>query len=74
MYKRQVIPREKVSALVVLGAGARFAAENAAADIQGPDSRITLASTAKLAQLADELALLPIEKLVNCLLYTSRCV
>ena len=62
---QQVIPREKVSALVVLGAGARFAAENAAADIQGPDSRITLASTAKLAQLADELALLPIEKLVK---------
>ena len=62
---QQVIPREKVSALVVMGAGARFAAENAAVDEQGADSRLTLASTARLLELADQLAAMPAEKLVR---------
>ena len=62
---RQVIPEEKVSALVVMGAGARFAAENAAGEKQPADRRMTLAPTARLAQLADRLAVSPAEELVS---------
>lgn len=62
---RQAIPREKIATLVVMGAGARFAAENAADEEQGSDSRVTRTPTAKLAELADHLAPLPAESLVR---------
>ncbi len=62
---RQAIPREKVATLVVMGAGARFAAEHAAGDEQGGDPRVTRTPAARLAELADELAPLPPESLVR---------
>jgi exopolyphosphatase/guanosine-5'-triphosphate,3'-diphosphate pyrophosphatase len=61
----QAIPREKVAALVVMGAGARFAAEQAAGEEQGPDPRVTRAPAARLAELADQLAPLPPDALVR---------
>ena len=62
---QQAIPREKVAALVVMGAGARFAAEQAAGEEQGPDPRVTRAPAARLAELADQLAPLPPDALVR---------
>jgi exopolyphosphatase / guanosine-5'-triphosphate,3'-diphosphate pyrophosphatase len=61
----QAIPRERVAVLVVMGAGARYAAEQAAAETQGADPRVTLAPVSKLAELADRLALLPVPQLVR---------
>ncbi len=62
---RQAIPREKISALVVMGSGARFAADYAAAEKQGEDSRITMASTVRLLELADQVAMQSAESLVK---------
>lgn len=62
---QQVIPREKISTLVVMGAGARFAAEHAAAETQGADPRVVLAPAAKLAELADRLAPMSAASLVK---------
>ena len=62
----QAVPREKISALVAMGAGARFAAEHAAAgEPPGPDGRVALASAAKLAELADRLAPMTAQSLVK---------
>jgi len=61
----QAIPREKVAALVVMGAGARFAAEQAAGEEQGEDPRVTRAPAARLAELADQLAPMPPDALVR---------
>ena len=61
----QAIPREKVAALVVMGAGARFAAEQAAGEAQGEDPRVTRAPAARLAELADQLAPMPPDALVR---------
>jgi len=61
----QAIPREKISALVVMGAGARFAAGHAAAEEQGDDPRVVLSSTAKIQEWADQLALQSVESLVK---------
>lgn len=52
----QAIPREKISALVVMGAGARFAAEQAGAAAPGPDPRLATVAASRLAELADEVA------------------
>ena len=52
----QAIPREKVSALVVMGAGARFAAEESGAEPVGGDARVAVAAAARLAELADQVA------------------
>jgi len=62
---RQAIPREKISALVVMGSGVRFAAEHAAGEEPGEDSRVTLAPTAQLMVLADQVALQSVESLVR---------
>jgi exopolyphosphatase / guanosine-5'-triphosphate,3'-diphosphate pyrophosphatase len=62
---RQLIPDEKVATLVVMGTGARFAAEEAAADEPGEDARLTRVTTARLLELADRLAPMPVEKLVR---------
>ena len=62
---QQSIPREKIAALVVMGAGARFAAEKAAGEVQGADPRVTRASVSRLTSLADKLAPLPPEVLVR---------
>jgi exopolyphosphatase/guanosine-5'-triphosphate,3'-diphosphate pyrophosphatase len=48
-----------------MGSGSRFAAEHAAAEAQGPDLRVTLAPAARLAELADQLALQSVESLVK---------
>ena len=61
----QAIPREKVSALVVMGAGARFAAEEAHAEPVGADPRLAVVSAAKLAELADKVAPTSIDSLVR---------
>ncbi len=61
----QAIPREKITTLVVMGAGARFAAENAAAKTQGTDPRLTTVSAARLAELADKIAATPVAALVK---------
>lgn len=61
----QVVPREKVAALVVMGAGARFAADQAGAGPAGPDARVVVASTARLAELADQVAAMPVAQLVK---------
>ena len=61
----QAVPHEKISALVVMGAGARFAAEQAAAEVQGADLRVTMASAVKLAELADKLAPMSAASLVK---------
>lgn len=62
---QQSIPREKIATLVVLGAGARFAAEQAAGALQGADPRVTRAPVGRLTDLADQLAPLPPEVLVR---------
>jgi len=61
----QSIPREKISALVVMGAGARFAAEEAGAVPAGPNARVAVAATARLAELADQVAATPTATLVK---------
>ena len=61
----QAIPREKITTLVVMGAGAHFAAEQAATDAPGTDPRLTAISAARLAELADKLAPLPAAALVK---------
>jgi exopolyphosphatase/guanosine-5'-triphosphate,3'-diphosphate pyrophosphatase len=61
----QAVPREKISALVAMGAGARFAAEHAAGEIQGSDPRVILAPAARLAELADKLAPMSAQSLVK---------
>ena len=61
----QAVPREKISALVVMGAGARFAADHAAGEKPGPDGRVALASAAKLAELAERLAPMTAQSLVK---------
>lgn len=62
---QQLIPHEKIATLVVLGAGARFAAEHAADEMQGPSARVACASVNRLTDLADQLAPLPPEALVR---------
>ena len=61
----QAIPREKISALVVMGAGARFAAEESGAVPVAPESRVAVAATARLAELADQVAATPAATLVK---------
>ena len=61
----QAIPREKISALVVMGAGARFAAEESGALPVAPGSRVAVAATARLAELADQVAATPAVALVK---------
>ncbi len=61
----KTVPREKISALVVMGAGARFAAEHAAAERPGEDSRVTMAPVAALSELADRLAPMSAQSLVK---------
>ena len=61
----QAIPREKISALVVMGAGARFAAEESGAQPVAPGSRVAVAATARLAELADQVAATPAVALVK---------
>ena len=61
----QAVPREKISALVAMGAGARFAADHAAGEPPGPDGRVALASAAKLAELAERLAPMTAQSLVK---------
>ena len=61
----QVVPREKIAAFVVMGAGARFAAEQAAAAPEDPNARVAVAPAARLAELADRLAVLPAAQLVK---------
>ncbi|NCD22408.1 MAG: HD domain-containing protein [Spartobacteria bacterium] len=61
----QSIPREKISALVVMGAGARFAAEESGAVPAGPNARVAVAATARLAELADQVAATPTATLVK---------
>ena len=61
----QAIPREKVAALVVMGAGARFAAEQSGAEPLALEPRLAAVSAAKLAELADKVAPLPVESLVK---------
>jgi exopolyphosphatase / guanosine-5'-triphosphate,3'-diphosphate pyrophosphatase len=62
---QQLIPRDKISVLVAMGAGARFAAEQAAEGVPGGELGLTLAPTAKLAELADRLASMSPERLVK---------
>ena len=61
----QAIPREKISALVVMGAGARFAADQAGAEAQGPDPRLATVAAARLAEVADQVATLSAASLVK---------
>ncbi len=61
----QAIPREKISALVVMGAGARTAAEQAGAEPAPKEPRLAVVAAARLAELADKLAPVPIESLVR---------
>ena len=61
----QAIPREKISALVVMGAGARFAAEESGALPVAPGSRVAVAATARVAELADQVAATPAVALVK---------
>lgn len=61
----QAIPREKISALVVMGAGARFASEQAGAETVGADSRVVVAAAARLAELADQVAAMSPIRLVK---------
>lgn len=61
----QAIPREKVATLVMMGAGARFAADQAATEAPGPDPRLVAVSAARLAELADKLAPQPAAALVK---------
>ncbi len=61
----QAIPREKISALVVLGAGARFAAEQAGAEAQGKDRRMAVVTASRLAELADRVAPMSAESLMK---------
>lgn len=60
----QVIPREKISALVVMGAGARYAAGQLAAEPE-KDSDVAVVSVPRLMELADRLALTPAARLVK---------
>ena len=61
----QAIPREKLAALVVMGAGARFAAEQSGAEPLAPEPRLAVVPAAKLTELADKVAPLPVESLVR---------
>ena len=61
----QAIPRDKVSALVVMGAGARFAAEQGGGAVPGKDPRLVVVAATRLAELADKLAPMTIESLVK---------
>ena len=56
---------ERTTELLVMGAGARFAAEYAASGEAAPDRRVTLVSTSKLADLADRLAATEVSALVR---------
>ena len=62
---RQVVPEERISALVVMGSGARYAAEQAAEDARGGEGRMTRVGVRKLVELADRLALTPVLQLVK---------
>ena len=59
------IPREKISALVVMGAGACFAADQAGNGAPGQDPRLATVSAARLAELADQVAPMSIGSLVK---------
>ncbi|HAL92678.1 MAG TPA: exopolyphosphatase [Verrucomicrobia bacterium] len=61
----QAIPREKVAALVVLGAGARFAAEEAGTASLEREPRVAVATSAKVAELADRVAAMSVESLMK---------
>ncbi len=61
----KAVPREKIAALVVMGAGARFISEHAFSDQPAKDPRVTMAPTAKLVELADKLAPMPVASLVK---------
>ncbi len=61
----QLIPNEKVAALVVMGAGARYGSEEAAEPQVGGDPRLATARVSKLVELADELAVTPVQRLVQ---------
>ncbi len=61
----KAVPREKISSLVVMGAGARFVSEHAAGENPPQDPRVALAPTARLIELADKLAPMPVASLVK---------
>ena len=61
----QAIPREKISALVVMGAGARFAADQAGTEASGQDPRLATVAATRLAELADQVAPMSIGGLVK---------
>jgi len=65
----QASPLEQVSMLVVMGSGARFAAEEAAISEAKNEASanpwVTKVSPAKIMELADELAPVPVERLVR---------
>ena len=61
----KAVPREKIASLVVMGAGARFVSEHASGDKPPQDPRVTLAPTARLIELADKLAPMPVAGLVK---------
>ena len=61
----KAVPREKISSLVVMGAGARFVSEHAAGENPPQDPRVALAPTARLIELADKLAPMPVASLVR---------
>ena len=58
-------PRQKIATLVVMGAGARYAAEQSEGKVPGPAPRITRVPAAKLAELADRLATQSVPSLVK---------
>ncbi|HOU59365.1 MAG TPA: HD domain-containing protein [Kiritimatiellia bacterium] len=61
----QAIPAEKISALVVMGAGARFAVEQGGAVPLAAESRLAVVPAAKLAEVAEQVAPLAVESLVR---------
>ena len=68
---QQLIPRDKVAALVVMGAGARFAAEQAGEAPAG-EAGLVAAPAAKLADLADRVAVLDPARLVKAHMLTYQ--
>ncbi|HOR74118.1 MAG: HD domain-containing protein [Kiritimatiellia bacterium] len=61
----QAIPAEKISALVVMGAGARFAVEQGGAVPLATEPRLAVVPATKLAEVAEQVAPLAVESLVR---------
>ncbi|MDR0993359.1 MAG: HD domain-containing protein [Verrucomicrobiota bacterium] len=62
---RQSVPSERFTAFVVMGAGARFAAEQAVDAVRGGDRRVTTVATPRMVELAERVAITATDQLAK---------